>query len=216
MNNTNTRIKKIVTLGMLCAFAFVVHFVTKIPVSFLTCDAKDAVITIGGFLFGPLSAAIMTIVVALVEMITTSSTGIIGCIMNVLSTAAFACPAAFIYKRKRTLGGAITGLVTGALISTAVMLLWNYLLTPLYMNTPRDVVVSMMLPLFLPFNLLKGGLNAAITLLFYKPISKALQKAGLLPKTTSQSKHKTLGVSLVAIVLIATFVFLMLVMNGKI
>lgn len=216
MNNTNTRTQKIITLGMLCAFAFVVHLVTRIQVSFLTCDAKDAVITIGGFLFGPLSAALISIVVSLIELVTSSSTGIIGLIMNVLSTAAFSCTAAFVYKRKRTLGGAILGLVAGTLISTAVMLLWNYLLTPLYMNTPRETVVSMMLPLFLPFNLLKGGLNAAITLLFYKPMAMALQRAGLLPKTHSHSKHRTLGVSLVALVLVATFVFLMLVMNGKI
>lgn len=216
MNTTSSHIKKIVTLGMLCAFAFVVHLVTKIPVNFLTCDAKDAVITIGGFLFGPLEAALISIVVSFVEMLTTSSTGIIGCVMNILSTAAFACPAAFVYKKKRTLGGAIAGLAAGVVFSTVVMLLWNYLLTPLYMNTPREVVVSMMLPLFLPFNLLKGGLNAALTLLFYKPLAKALQQAGLLPGTHSQNRHRTLGVSLVALVLLATFVFILLVWNGKI
>lgn len=200
---------------MLCAFSFVIHLVTNIRVGFLTCDAKDAVITIAGFLFGPLSAALISVVVSLVEMLSTSSTGIIGCVMNILSTAAFACPAAFIYKKKRTLGGAVTGLASGIIFSTVVMLLWNYLLTPLYMNTPRSEVVPLLLPFFLPFNLSKGGMNAAITMLFYKPVAKALQQTGLLPKTHSQNRHRTIGVTLTAIVLAATFVILLLVMNGN-
>ena len=51
-------------------------------------DLKDTIICIGGFVFGPLSAAIISIVVAVVEMFTYSDTGIIGCIMNMISTCA--------------------------------------------------------------------------------------------------------------------------------
>lgn len=214
MNNINQRTQKIVTLGMLCAFSFVVLLVTRIPIEFLTYDAKDAVIAIGGFLFGPLSAALISIVVSLLEMISISSTGIIGLIMNILSTGAFACTAAFIYKKKHTLGGAILGLMAGVFLSTGIMLIWNYLLTPLYMGAPRETVIALMVPFLLPFNLIKGGLNAAVTLLLYKPMAMALQKAGLLPRTHSHSKHRTLGVSLVALVLMATFILLILVMKG--
>ena len=56
-------------------------------------------------------------------MVTISSTGIIGCVMNILSTWGFACVAAIIYKRKHTLKGAVIGLVTGCLATTALMLL---------------------------------------------------------------------------------------------
>lgn len=47
--------------------------------------------------------------------------------------------AAFIYKRKHTLKGAITGLIVGCLSATAVMLLWNFLITPIYMGVPGQL-----------------------------------------------------------------------------
>ena len=76
---TNT--KTITTLAMLSAIAFVVMLVSKLLPSvngFLDFDFKDVVICIGGFVFGPMAAASMAVVVAFVEMITVSHTGIIG------------------------------------------------------------------------------------------------------------------------------------------
>lgn len=90
--------------------------------------------------------------------------GILGILMNVISTCAFACTASFIYKRKRTLGGALIGLGSGIILSTAMMLLWNWAITPIYMGYPRSAVAAMLLPVFAPFNLIKSTLNASFTL----------------------------------------------------
>lgn len=171
--------KKLILLAVLCAIAYLCVFVFRIPVvSFLKYEPKDVIITLGAFLFGPLEAIIMSIVVSLVEMITISTTGPIGMIMNIISTCAFAAIAAFIYQKKPTISGAVIGLISGTVFMTLLMLLWNYLITPFYLSTPREVVADMLLPVFLPFNLLKGGLNTAITLLLYKPIFQVLQKSG--------------------------------------
>ena len=105
---------------------------------FLKYDPKDIIITIGGFIFGPLSALLISSVVSLVEMVTLSETGIIGLIMNILSTVCFACTASYIYKKKHNLKGAVTGLVCGIILMVFAMLLWNYLITPLYMNVSRE------------------------------------------------------------------------------
>lgn len=67
--------------------------------------------------------------------------------------------------RKRTLSGAVTGLISGVATMVVIMLLWNYIMVPIYNSTPRAEVAKMLLPIFLPFNLIKGGLNTAITLL---------------------------------------------------
>ena len=56
-----------------------------------------------------MSAFVISVVVALVEL-PISETGIIGCIMNLVSSAAFACTAAYFYSRKRTLEGAALSL----------------------------------------------------------------------------------------------------------
>ena len=177
----NKNLKKIISLAMLSAIAFAVVTFGRIPiVLFLSYDPKDVIIAIGGFIFGPLSAFIISAVVSLVEMVTISNTGPIGCVMNIISSCTLVCTASYIYKKKRTLSGAVIGLVSGTLIMTLAMLLWNYLITPIYMGYPREAVAELLLPVFLPFNLVKGGLNTAITLLLYKPVVTALRRAKLI------------------------------------
>lgn len=211
--------KKLTTVAMLCALAYIVMFVARIPVVlFLKYDPKDVVIVIGGFLFGPLTSFAISSVVSLVEMITVSDTGLWGLLMNILSSCSFACTAALIYKKRHTVKGAVAGLVSGVVVMAAVMLLWNYLITPIYMGYPRAAVAELLLPAFLPFNLLKGGLNAAIAMLLYKPVATALRKAGLAPESTGDSSapQRNLGVTLAALVALATCVLLVLVMKDVI
>lgn len=220
MSNTKSNVKKIVTLAMLAAVAYVVMYVGRIPlILWLKYDPKDVIIAIAGFLYGPISAFGISVVVSFVEMITASGTGFIGFIMNVLSTCSFICPAAWMYQRKRNIRQAIKGLVIGALFMTAMMVLWNYLITPLYMDQSRADVASMLLPVFVPFNLLKAGLNTGFTLLLYQPVNTALRKAKLLPAapeaSSSAPKRKvSLGVTLLALLLLATCVLLVLVYRG--
>jgi hypothetical protein len=47
------------------------------------------------------------------------------------------------------------------------------------MHVPREVVIDLLPKLLLPFNFAKALMNAAITMLLYKPISKAVKMAGL-------------------------------------
>ena len=216
--NQSIRARELTILALLAAIAYVVMFLSKqVPVNilgFLNFDLKDVIICIAGFLFGPLAAAGVSLVVSLIEMITISSTGYWGLLMNVLSTCALACTAAWFYRRSRTMKSAILGLVVGVLLMTAVMLLWNWLITPIYMHAPRSQIVGLLVPVFLPFNLIKGGINATLTILLYKPIVKALRKARLVAPSTGsgQGGKGKLGVAIVAAVLLVTFVLLALVL----
>ncbi len=188
----NSNIKKMAILSMLCALAYIIVAFIRIPtVLFLKYEPKDVVITIGGFLYGPLASLIMSVIVSFIEMITISDTAWIGFVMNVLSTSAFACAASFVYKKNHTLNGAVLGLVCGTLLMTVVMVAWNYVLTPIYMGTPRSDVATMLLPVFVPFNLVKGILNAAITALLFRPLVLALRRAGLFPQSKSEQKTDT-------------------------
>ena len=211
--------KKLTTIAMMCALAYIVMFVARIPVVlFLKYDPKDVVIAIGGFLFGPLTSFVISAVVSLVEMFTVSETGCWGLLMNILSSCSFACTAAFLYKKRHNRKGAVIGLISGVAAMVAVMMLWNYLITPIYMGYPRAAVAELLLPAFLPFNLLKGGLNAAITILLYKPVVTALRKAGLAPESKGDAgaPQGSLGVTLAALMALVTCVLLVLVMKGVI
>ena len=145
---THDRTKKLVTLAMLSAIAYLVMCLFTI-------------IAISGFLYGPLSGVLVSVVVSAVEMFTTSDTGWIGFVMNVLSSCAFVCPAACLYSRGRSIRRAAIGLGVGVVLMTVVMVLWNYIITPLYFKMPREAVVDMM-PMIIAFNLVKGFCNAAL------------------------------------------------------
>ena len=208
--------KKLTTVGMLCALAYAAVIVGRVPVVlFLKYDPKDVIIVIGGFIFGPLTSLTVTIIVSVVQMFTISGTGILGCIMNIISSCSFACTAALIYKRKHMLSGALLGLFGGWGCQVVVMMLWNYLLAPIYMGYPREAVAELLIPAFLPFNLIKGGLNAAITMLLYKPVVTALRRSNLVESKQDSGKMRiNIGVILAALLMIITCVLLILSFNG--
>ena len=218
---SRTNVRTLTSMAMLTALAYVVMLLSKMLPQvqhFLQMDLKDTIICIGGFLFGPLSAAVISIVVAVVEMFSVSDTGPIGCIMNIVATAAFCCPACWIYKKNHTMKGAVLGLLTGVVLLIAVMLAWNYFLTPIYQGQPREAIADLLLPVFLPFNAVKGGLNMTATLLLYKPVVGALRSAKLIPESTGHStpvegKKKT-GITIVVLFLFATCVLFALSLQG--
>ncbi len=206
-------VKKLATLAMITCLAYVVMLVSKLMPSvygFLDFDFKDVVICIGGFIYGPVSAAAVALVVAFIEMVTISTTGPWGFLMNFLATASFCCTACFIYKKHHTMKGAVIGLVTGVICLVVVMLLWNYLVTPIYQSMPREAIADLLLPVFLPFNAVKGGMNLAATLLLYKPVVTALRRAKLIPESEHAAPpvagKKRLGMTLVFLFVLATLV----------
>lgn len=214
-----TNVRKLVILAVLSAIAYLTVFFFRIPmVEFLKYEPKDVIITIAAFLFGPLAAVPMSIVVSFIEMVTISSTGPIGMLMNIISTIGFASVAGIVYKKKRTLSGAVFGLLAGTAAMTVLMLLWNYFITPFYMGVPREVVANMLIPAFLPFNLVKAGLNSAIVLLLYKPVSNALHKTGLIEHSSADQGGRRISVTtlVVGALILATFILLGLLLAGKI
>lgn len=216
MNISKT--KKLATTGMLCALAYIAVVVGRIPlILFLKYDPKDVIIVIGGLIFGPLTSFVITMIVSMVQMFTISGTGILGCIMNIISSCSFACTAAFIYKRKHKLSGALLGLFCGWGCQVVVMTLWNYLIAPIYMGYPRKAIVELLIPAFIPFNLIKGGMNAAITMLLYKPVVTTLRRSNLIEIRQDSGKMQiNVGILLLALLILITCVLLILSFNDKI
>ena len=215
--------KKLTALAMLSALAYLAMVVIRIqvvPFPPIKYDPKDVVIVIGGFLFGPLAAVAMSGVVSFLEMLTIPDAGgWIGFVMNVVSTCSFVCTAAIIYKKHRNLEGAVAGLVTGVLYMVVVMILWNYLLTPIFTGWPREAVVPLLVSTFLPVNLIKGGLNAGIAMLVYKPLSSALRTARLMPASENEGAVKgkiSISVILLSCFVIITCILFILVLQGRI
>jgi len=199
--------KKLAALAMMSALAFLLallfHFLPVPPMvpaaPFLKFEPKDVVITIAGFLYGPLAVIPMAVVVGVLEM-PLSATWAYGLIMNVASTCAFACTASLIYKYRRTIGGAAIGLSAGVIVTTGVMVPLNYLITPFFMGVPRHVVVAILFIGIGLFNMVKYAIIAAITMQLYIPLKAALIKAKLLP-IPENPEQKVKKVSVISVVI---------------
>ncbi len=213
----NMTTKKITTLGMLCALAVIVNLLIHFPlipsVEFLSYDAKDVIIVIGGFIYGPGSAFIMSVITSLLEIMYRGG-NLLDVLMNVISTCTFACVAAWIYKRDHTREGAFIGLGAGIVCCVLSMLLWNYIVTPIYFGMPREAVVSILIPGILPFNLLKCGLNTGLTLFLYKPIVGVFRRTSLVEHSSGGDHAITKGTVLIGLFICASVICFILGFQG--
>ena len=216
-------VRKITTLAMLAAIAYAlaflghtlgIHFVPSVP--FLSYDPKDIVVCIGGFILGPLGGALISVVVSFIEMITISSTGFYGFIMNIFSTCSFVVPAALIYKYRKSFKGALFSLLIGFVCEILVMTLWNIIITPIYMGVARDVLVkNYLLPIVL-FNVIKVGINVGLVLILYKPIITGLRSIGLIEKGKSKFDLKsTLLMVGLGLFVLATFAVVIILLKNS-
>ena len=216
MNNKNSvLIKRISGIGVFAAIAYMTTLICKlIPniAGFLSLELKDAIISIAAFVYGPVTAPLISLVVAFVELFTISTTGFWGFVMNFASSTVFSLTASLIYKLMKSYTGAIIGLASGVVLTTAVMVALNPVIVPLYSGVSTEIVISMIPTVLLPFNFAKTLMNGAVSLLLYKPIITALRTARLVPasehKTTfNRSSIITLAIGITALVLGVVILF---------
>lgn len=212
---TSETSKMLTGIAAFSALAYGVSLVTNIKVGFLSFDAKDAVITIASFIYGPISAVAMSFVTAFLEFISFGSTGPYGALMDFISTFSFTFTASVIYKYRRKLSGALMSLGVAATVYVGVMMVANLLITPLYMGVTVEAVKALIPSMLLPFNIAKALMNSAIVMLLYKPTSKLVRRIGFAKPSKSSSPHSkkdtviVLAVSLVVLIA-ATIIFVIL------
>ena len=210
-------IKKMSILAMFIALGYLCLFIFRFKVTFLTLEFKDVFITMAGFVYGPIAAAAVALAETLLELATLSDTGFWGALMNFAGSAAFAVTASLIYKYNKNFKGAVIGLISAVFSMTAVMLVMNILITPIYTHTDVKTVAGMIPKLLLPFNLIKGMLNASIAFILYKPLSQALRATGMLPKSSADFKvnrRTVFGLLAAAAIIVASVVLIFTVFDG--
>lgn len=186
-NQTNTAMtsNKISTytltvLGVLGAISIVlvtlIHFPIMPSAPFLEYDPGDIPILIATFALGPVPALLLTIVVSLVQGLTVSAgSGILGIVMHIFSTGFCSFMAGTIYHRNKTLKNAILGLIVGIFFQVTAMVIMNLIFMPMYMGVDIEVVKGMIVPVIIPFNLIKISINCGFTFALYKTVSKIIK-----------------------------------------
>ena len=172
--------RKLTTMAMFTALSvtlvWLIHFPIFPAAPYLEYDPADIPILLGTFAFGPVSGLILTLMAALIQGLTVSSaSGVYGIIMHFLATGTFVIVAGFIYKYKKTPLFAATGLICGALCMAAVMAGANLIVTPAFTGAPVSVIKALLLPVIVPFNLIKAGVNGAVVFSIYMVIAKFIK-----------------------------------------
>ena len=172
----SSQLRKLTTMGMMAAVSIILVYLIHFPIfpaaSFLEYDPADIPIFICTFLYGPLSGFILTVIVSFIQGFTVSAqSGIIGVMMHIFATGSFTIVAGNIYKRNRSKKTAVIALIIGSIVMVIMMCIWNLIFTPIFMGTPRDAVLKMLVPIIIPFNAIKAGVNSFVTFLIYKKIA---------------------------------------------
>ena len=171
--------KMLTGAGIMAALAIVVSFATSfIKIGYLSLDAGDIIIVLASFVYGPIVGVAISLVSSLVSMIY-SGTMFWGMLMDFFSSAIFSFTASFIYRRRKSFNMAIIGIYSSVVVTAALMMPLNILITPLYTPVTTAFVLAQIPIMLLPFNFLKCLFNGGAVLLIYKPLVRALRQAKL-------------------------------------
>jgi len=178
--NVKSRTLKLAKMALMVAITVIctfIHFPILPTAPFLEFEVSDIPILIAGFVFGPLSGLVIGVVSILLRaLIMSPPSGPYGLLMHIIAIGVFVLVASLIYKKFKTRKGGLFALIIGGLAMTGVMIPANLLITPLFLGMPVEVIQAMILPILLPFNLLKMAINTAVVFILYKRLSPFLHK----------------------------------------
>lgn len=176
IKNTNAwSTRQLVVMALMCAISILLTFV-ELPIfpaaPWLKYDPSFVPAMVCGFAFGAGPGLAVGIVAIALHCMMDGN--IWGNLMNVIVICGYVIPAALVYKRNHTMKGAILGLVLSFVAAIILAIIGNVLITPIYAGMPAEAVIAMIVPILLPFNIMKAILNSVLTLVVYKSISNLI------------------------------------------
>lgn len=189
-------IRRIAATAILTAMAVLLMYL-EIPLPFmpvfLKFDFAELPALIGAFALGPVWAIVIELLKNLIHLPVTQTMGI-GELSNFVTGVIYVVTAGLIYKKIRTRKGAAISMVASTIVLALIAVPVNAFITlPLYasaMGFSTEAIIgmctevnplvkdkiSLLLAVFVPFNLFKGIVVGLITFFVYKPISKLINK----------------------------------------
>lgn len=192
--HTSSNTRTITMTGMLAAISYILAFLEfPVPLSpaFARMDLSDFPALIGAFAFGPVCGLMIELVKNGLQLFSTS-TGGVGELANFLMGGSYVLAAGFFYKRNKTKKNAVISWILASIVMGITAALTNYfILLPMFEAfMPLDQVIASFgafipfirtkldVVLFnaFPFNLLKGLVIGALTMLVYKRLTPVLKE----------------------------------------
>lgn len=204
--------KRLTALAMCAAISYVVMVFGRIPiVLFLKFDPKDFVLATTTLVFGLAPSLLVTFVVCLVELFTVSDTGLLGFFMNLIASSAFIIPLSVMVKDRKDTKRTLLALITSTLIMTVIMLAWNIVITPIYMEVSVEQVMGLLFTAILPFNIFKGLVNSALTFIALPLVPRLQEIVGV--KSDEVKRINASKAILIAVVLLVSALIIYFAIN---
>lgn len=164
----------------------------------LKVHLDEIAIFLVGYMYGPLSAVVVTLIKTLIKLPMTSTAGV-GEIGDFFFTIVFVLPAVILYEKRRKLSSVFIGLGSSTLLQCIFAMIMNvYVLIPFYsalyhlpLETLEGMCSSIMpaikgdnwvwlyaLFMVLPMNLIKDAIVIVAVLLLYKRLHILIERIG--------------------------------------
>lgn len=187
--------KTIAKVGILSAIAYVLMFISvPLPIfpSFLKIDLSDIPAIFGGMSLGPIAGIAIVIIKNFLQGITASTTGGVGEFANIMIGGSYVLVVCLFYRKWNNYKGVLLGGLVGIVAMTIMGCIMNYfIMLPLYANfMPMEAIIqsgnvinprvtdlmSFVIWMIAPFNIVKGGLMTVVSLPLFKKMEKILTK----------------------------------------
>ena len=167
--------RRIAVTALFCALSFIASFI-EIPIfppaPWLKYDPSCVIGMVAGLAFGPATGTIVVVLSWALHLIFSFDPW--GVLMAIIANVALVVPCCAIARRIGGGRGLGIGMAAGAVVSLACCIVCNIVVTPLYTAVSTEAVIGMIVPILVPFNLLKIALNCVICALVNKPVAKVL------------------------------------------
>jgi riboflavin transporter FmnP len=194
---TRQRVHWIAKTGILTAVAVVLMYLEfRLPLmpEFLKFDFSEVAILLASFSMGPLTGILAELLKNLLHLPATTTSGV-GELANFIVGASFVGTAGLIYRMSKSRRGALIGMASGTAVMTVIASLMNlWLMIPFYIylfHIDLSIIIGMtnavgnrlvkdmttlIVYVFVPFNLFKGIIVSLVVGLIYKRLSPLLHR----------------------------------------
>jgi len=194
------KLVKLIKISLLAVMAFLLMYIElPIPIFpvFLTIDISDLPALLGAFALGPIAGVIVELFKNILHGLLAGKTDLVGELANFLVGSCLVLVSGYIYRARKSKGGAVIALVIGTMVMSVFAGLLNYFIVlPLYVklagysiegvvkmgtmiNHNIKDLKSFIILSIIPFNILKGIVVSVVTLGLYKRVSPLLHKKNI-------------------------------------
>lgn len=173
-------VSKLALDGVLAALGVVLMLLVRFPLvpaaPWMLYDMGDLPAIIGGLIAGPVHGLLILLVVCLIQLLTPNASGFYGFLMHFVASGILVLIPSLVWRKSQKQSTLVVSLIVAALAMTAVMIPMNLWITPLFAGVPYQAVVDMIVPILLPFNLIKGLINTLGSFLIFQGVKGVAKK----------------------------------------